>query len=355
MHSGDSACVLPAQSLTLANALEVEHVVRRLGPALGVVGLLNVQLAVADSQVYVLEANPRASRTVPFASKATGSTSSRRRAVSPPGEKLARSRPGAAAATESASRPRCSRSHGSRLRPCARAGDALDRRGDGERRRPADRVREGGARGRTAAADVRHGFLSVRDSDKPSAPGRGRARGPRLPARRDGRHRARCAPRARGGRGGEGRRRRRRRADRRRSDPGAALRPDRQHAAGIGGARRRLPDPRSGARRARAVYHDDLGRRSRRARDRERTRRDGPVPPGADRAPAPASASPPLRWASASCRGRGEPVGPYTLLRLARGGSTPACRGSSSCSRHRARAAAADVASASPRPASSAS
>jgi carbamoyl-phosphate synthase large subunit len=72
VHSGDSACVLPAQSLTLANALEVEHVVRRLGPALGVVGLLNVQLAVADSHVYVLEANPRASRTVPFASKATG-------------------------------------------------------------------------------------------------------------------------------------------------------------------------------------------------------------------------------------------------------------------------------------------
>ena len=72
VHSGDSSCVLPAQSLTLANALEVEHVVKRLGPALGVVGLLNVQLAIADSTVYVLEANPRASRTVPFASKATG-------------------------------------------------------------------------------------------------------------------------------------------------------------------------------------------------------------------------------------------------------------------------------------------
>jgi carbamoyl-phosphate synthase large subunit len=72
VHSGDSACVLPAQSLTLANALEVEHVVRRLGAALGVIGLLNVQLAVADSTVYVLEANPRASRTVPFASKAIG-------------------------------------------------------------------------------------------------------------------------------------------------------------------------------------------------------------------------------------------------------------------------------------------
>jgi carbamoyl-phosphate synthase large subunit len=73
IHSGDSACVLPAPSLTLAAALEVEHVVKRLGPALGVVGLLNIQLAIADGgTVYVLEANPRASRTVPFASKATG-------------------------------------------------------------------------------------------------------------------------------------------------------------------------------------------------------------------------------------------------------------------------------------------
>src|SRR6187200_417343 len=72
VHSGDSACVLPAPSLTLAAALEVEHVVKRLGPALGVVGILNVQLAIADALVYVLEVNPRASRTVPFASKAIG-------------------------------------------------------------------------------------------------------------------------------------------------------------------------------------------------------------------------------------------------------------------------------------------
>jgi len=72
VHSGDSACVLPAPSLTLAAALEVERVVKLLGPALGVVGLLNVQLAIADSIVYVLEVNPRASRTVPFASKAIG-------------------------------------------------------------------------------------------------------------------------------------------------------------------------------------------------------------------------------------------------------------------------------------------
>jgi carbamoyl-phosphate synthase large subunit len=73
VHSGDSACVLPAPSLTPTTAREVEDVVRKLAPALGTVGLINVQLAVAETgEVYVLEANPRASRTVPFASKATG-------------------------------------------------------------------------------------------------------------------------------------------------------------------------------------------------------------------------------------------------------------------------------------------
>jgi carbamoyl-phosphate synthase large subunit len=72
VHSGDSACVLPAQSLTPEALTTIHDIVRRLGPALGVVGVLNVQLAVSDDEVYVLEVNPRASRTVPFASKATG-------------------------------------------------------------------------------------------------------------------------------------------------------------------------------------------------------------------------------------------------------------------------------------------
>ena len=72
VHSGDSACVLPAPSLTAAEDAEIRQIVRTLAPALGVVGLLNVQLALVDGTVYVLEANPRASRTVPFASKATG-------------------------------------------------------------------------------------------------------------------------------------------------------------------------------------------------------------------------------------------------------------------------------------------
>jgi carbamoyl-phosphate synthase large subunit len=72
VHSGDSACVLPAPSLSPAEDAEIRTVVRTLARALGVVGLINVQLAIEDGRLYVLEANPRASRTVPFASKATG-------------------------------------------------------------------------------------------------------------------------------------------------------------------------------------------------------------------------------------------------------------------------------------------
>ncbi len=72
VHSGDSACVLPAPSLTPQQSADIDAAVRRVGPALGVVGLLNVQLAISEREVYVLEVNPRASRTVPFVSKATG-------------------------------------------------------------------------------------------------------------------------------------------------------------------------------------------------------------------------------------------------------------------------------------------
>jgi carbamoyl-phosphate synthase large subunit len=72
VHSGDSACVLPAPALDVRTTAEVRDVVRRIAGGLGVVGLLNVQLAIADDGLNVLEVNPRASRTVPFASKAIG-------------------------------------------------------------------------------------------------------------------------------------------------------------------------------------------------------------------------------------------------------------------------------------------
>jgi carbamoyl-phosphate synthase large subunit len=72
VHSGDSSCVLPAPSLDEATLEQIEETVRRLAPALGVVGLVNIQLGVVEGEVFVIEANPRASRTVPFASKAIG-------------------------------------------------------------------------------------------------------------------------------------------------------------------------------------------------------------------------------------------------------------------------------------------
>jgi carbamoyl-phosphate synthase large subunit len=72
VHSGDSSCVLPAPSLSAAAEREIEEAVAEIARGLGVAGHLNVQLALADGRLYVLEANPRASRTVPFASKAIG-------------------------------------------------------------------------------------------------------------------------------------------------------------------------------------------------------------------------------------------------------------------------------------------
>jgi carbamoyl-phosphate synthase large subunit len=72
VHSGDSTSILPPHSLPPDVVARIEEHTRALALELGVVGLMNVQLAVKDQQVYVLEVNPRASRTVPFVSKATG-------------------------------------------------------------------------------------------------------------------------------------------------------------------------------------------------------------------------------------------------------------------------------------------
>jgi len=72
IHSGDSTSVLPPHTLDPAVVARIEENARALALELGVVGLMNVQFAVKDGQVYVLEVNPRASRTVPFVSKATG-------------------------------------------------------------------------------------------------------------------------------------------------------------------------------------------------------------------------------------------------------------------------------------------
>ncbi|MCH8613135.1 carbamoyl-phosphate synthase large subunit [Arsenicicoccus dermatophilus] len=72
IHSGDSACVLPPMTLGRAEIDRVRESTRRLAEGIGVRGLMNVQFALAQDILYVLEANPRASRTVPFVAKATG-------------------------------------------------------------------------------------------------------------------------------------------------------------------------------------------------------------------------------------------------------------------------------------------
>jgi carbamoyl-phosphate synthase large subunit len=72
IHSGDSACAIPPFSLSAEVVATLKDQTRALAEALGVVGLMNIQFAVKEGEVYVLEVNPRASRTVPFVSKATG-------------------------------------------------------------------------------------------------------------------------------------------------------------------------------------------------------------------------------------------------------------------------------------------
>jgi carbamoyl-phosphate synthase large subunit len=72
VHSGDSSCVLPPQSLPEKTIRTIEDYTVRLAKALHVIGLMNVQYAIQNGVVYVLEVNPRASRTVPYVSKATG-------------------------------------------------------------------------------------------------------------------------------------------------------------------------------------------------------------------------------------------------------------------------------------------
>ena len=72
IHSGDSACVLPSMGLTALQLEEIRAASGKIASGVGVRGLINIQFAMADNTLFVLEANPRASRTVPFVSKATG-------------------------------------------------------------------------------------------------------------------------------------------------------------------------------------------------------------------------------------------------------------------------------------------
>src|SRR3989338_9842117 len=72
VHSGDAAMVMPPHTLSAAVLAEIREATHRMAKELGIIGLMDVQFAVKGKAVYVLEVNPRASRTVPFASKAIG-------------------------------------------------------------------------------------------------------------------------------------------------------------------------------------------------------------------------------------------------------------------------------------------
>ena len=88
VHSGDSACTLPPHTLAPETLSEIQRQSRLLADKLGVIGLMNVQFAVKDGRVYILEVNPRASRTVPFVAKVTGTPIAKIAARVMAGEKL---------------------------------------------------------------------------------------------------------------------------------------------------------------------------------------------------------------------------------------------------------------------------
>ena len=162
MHSGDSACVIPPPTLS-DETLEVigEHT-RAIAEELDVRGLINVQYAVKHGQVFVIEANPRASRTVPFVAKATGVPLVKIAARVMVGATLERAAGRGPAGREGHRRPRRRQGGGAAVRPLprrrhrARPRDAVDRRGHGHRpdRRPG--LRQEPDRGGRPAARVGH-------------------------------------------------------------------------------------------------------------------------------------------------------------------------------------------------------
>ncbi len=158
IHSGDSACSLPARSLAPEMIARLEAETRKLALALDVGGLMNVQYALKDGQIYVLEVNPRASRTVPFVAKVIGEPLAKIASRIMAGEPLSSVR------SEAEVVAACRRQGGGvpvralpRRRHRARAGNALDRRGHGHRPQLRQGVRQEPARRRRQSAEIRYG------------------------------------------------------------------------------------------------------------------------------------------------------------------------------------------------------
>ncbi len=148
IHSGDSSCVVPPFICPERHLATIRDYTRRIARALKVVGLMNVQYAIKDDVVYVLEVNPRASRTVPYLSKATGVLAGEGRGQGDGRADARRAR----ADRRHRGRRRVRQEPGvpvralPRRRHDSRAGDEVDRRGDGRRRQLRRRVRQGAAR-----------------------------------------------------------------------------------------------------------------------------------------------------------------------------------------------------------------
>ena len=199
IHSGDSACSLPPRSLSPEILTELERQTRAMALALEVGGLMNVQYAIKDGSIYVLEVNPRASRTVPFVAKTMGV---------PFAKIAARIMAGESHRLASASKiPEIdhvavkeavfpfARFPGVDTR--ARAGDALDRRGDGHRPHLPARFRQVAARRRGAGAD-RRDRVHLGARRRQAAHPRGREDAARHRLRRGGDERHPALPRGRG-------------------------------------------------------------------------------------------------------------------------------------------------------------
>ena len=174
IHSGDSACSLPPHSLEPDILAEIRRQADMLARALKVRGLMNVQMAIKDREVFILEVNPRASRTVPFVAKAIGRPIAKIAARVMAGESLA-----GFESERAPARARGGQGGGVPVRALpqrrfpARPGDEVDRRGDGSGSRLRRRLRQGPARRRQPAA--RPG-PRVHLGARPRQAGHGRAR-----------------------------------------------------------------------------------------------------------------------------------------------------------------------------------
>ena len=168
IHSGDSACSLPPHSLSPETIAELERQTRALALGLEVRGLMNVQYAIKDGDIYVLEVNPRASRTVPFVAKTVGQPFAKIGALVMAGTPLAdfdlkpsdiRHVGGQGSGLPLRPLPEC--------RHPARPRNALDRRGDGPRPRLCRRLRQEPAWRRRHRSDQRHRLRFRPRRDKP--------------------------------------------------------------------------------------------------------------------------------------------------------------------------------------------